>query len=289
MKSLHITRDGVRLYAETFGESTDPPVLLIMGAMASAVWWAEEFCELLAQRDRFVIRYDHRDTGGSTSYEPGSISYTVEDLADDAMRVLDGLRVSKAHVVGMSLGGYLAQLLALKYPSRVATITMIASERLASTDPDMPGMSPAVPEYHSRAGDLDWTDRDAVIEYQVGAWALLSGSSHEFDPELIRRLASDDLERTPNPLAAFNHAQLGDASDWINRLEEIRQPALIIHGTEDIVLPYAHAEALHAELPNSRLVRLEGTGHELPRGEWVTIVDAIERHTATSANNRQAV
>lgn len=279
MKTLSIQRDGLRLFTETFGSPSDTPVVLVMGAMSSGVWWPREFCEMLSERGRFVIRYDHRDTGGSSSYEPGSANYSIEDLASDAMRVLDGLEIDSAHFVGMSLGGYLTQLLALKYPTRVRSITLIASEPLASSDPDTPGMSPEVLEYHSKAGDLDWSDREAVLDYQVGAWALLSGSAHTFDTKLIRQLASEELERTPNPLTAFNHAQLSDASGWVDRLSEIQMPALIIHGTDDIVLPYAHAEALHAALPHSHLITLAGTGHELPRGDWPTIVDAIERHT----------
>lgn len=247
LRPTRIERDGIQLLVETVGDRRAPAVLLIMGAMASGVWWPEEFCEMLARRGRFVVRYDHRDTGGSTTYGPGSINYTVEDLADDAVRVLDGLEIGRGHLVGMSLGGYLAQLIALKYPRRVRTITLIASERLAAADPRLPGMSPAVPEYHARAASLDWNDHAAVIEYQIGAWRLLSGSAHEFEHELIRVMAEQDLKRTPNPLTAFNHAQLGDAKAiWLDRLAEIRPPALIVHGTEDIVLPYANAEALHA-------------------------------------------
>lgn len=279
LEPSHIERDGVRLFTETVGDRSDPAVLLIMGAMASGVWWPAALCEMLARRSRFVIRYDHRDTGGSISYEPGSVHYGVEDLADDAVRVLDAFEVERADLVGMSLGGLLAQLVALKYPERVRTITLIASERLARLDPNMPGMSPSVPEYHARAATLDWSDREAVLEYQVGAWRLLSGSAHAFEPGLIRAMAAEDLRRTPNPLTAFNHAQLQDPAGWTDRLDEIRHPALIIHGTEDIVLPYAHATALHRELPNAELLTLERTGHELPRGDWATIVDAIARHT----------
>jgi pimeloyl-ACP methyl ester carboxylesterase len=283
LESSYIESDGVRLFVETVGNRADPAVLLIMGAMASGVWWAEELCGMLARRSRFVIRYDHRHTGGSISYEPGSTSYGVEDLADDTIRVLDGLEVGTAHLVGMSLGGLLAQLVALKYPQRARTITLIASERLAEADPSMPGISSAVLEYHARVAEIDWSDHEAVLDYQVGAWRLLSGSAHEFEPDLIRGMAVEDLQRTPNPLTAFNHAQLQDPIGWTSRLEEIRHPALIIHGTEDIVLPYEHAQALHEELANSELVTLEGTGHELPRGDWATIVDAIIRHTGGSA------
>ncbi|MCH8493915.1 MAG: alpha/beta fold hydrolase [Idiomarina sp.] len=279
MISSFIEYEGISLFTESVGDPADPTVLLIMGATASGVWWPEEFCTMLAQQGLFVIRYDHRDTGASTSCEPGNINYKVEDLADDAIRVLNGYKKSSAHLVGMSLGGLLAQLVALKYPTRVQTLTMIASERLAAADPSMPGISPSVLEYHAQAGTLDWSDRETVVKYLIGAWKLLSGSAHQFDPALIGSMAEEDFARTPNLLTAFNHAQLQDPAEWCNRLQEIQHPALIIHGTEDIVLPYEHAAALHAELPNSRLLTLEGTGHELPRGDWADIVGAIVSRT----------
>lgn len=178
----------------------------------------------------------------------------------------------------MSLGRYLSQLVVLKYPDRVRTITLIASERLALADPSMPAMDPSILEYHAGAGDLDWSDRDAVVEYQVGAWRLLSGSAHPFDEEAIREIAGADFDRTPSLLTTFGHATLGDAEGWVGRLDEIEAPALIIHGTYDPVLPYAHA--LEATLPGSTLVALEGTGHELHRADWPTIIDAIVRHAS---------
>lgn len=279
MSARVVDSGELHLYSESFGRPDDPAILLIMGATASGAWWPDGFCTTLANHGRFLIRYDHRDTGGSTSYEPGAPKYTVEDLADDAIRILDGYGIRVAHVVGMSLGGYIAQLLALKYSDRVLTITTISSERLATADPTMPAISPDLLEYHSRASELDWSDREAITEYWVGAWRLLSGSAHEFEPDLIRAMAASDLARTPNPLTAFNHASLGEATGWIDRLEDIEQPALVIHGTEDIVLPFVHAEALHAELPVARLVKREGTGHELPRAVWPVTVSEIVRHT----------
>lgn len=283
MNSKPTSVNGGSLYTESFGERGDPVILLIMGAMASGAWWPDEFCAGLAARSRFVVRYDHRDTGGSVSYEPGAATYSVEDLADDAARVLDGYGIECAHLMGMSLGGYLSQLIALKYPDRVLTLTLIASERLASADPDISGIDLQVLEYHARAAELDWSDREAVIEYQVGAWRLLAGSAHIFESDLIRSMAAAEFERTPNPLTAFNHAALKDADGWINRLNEILVPSLVIHGTEDNILPYAHAEALHMELRNSRLITLEGTGHELSRADWPMILDEVERHTSAAA------
>jgi pimeloyl-ACP methyl ester carboxylesterase len=280
MKPRTVTAGGVGLFTESIGDPADPALLLIMGAMASGVWWPEALCEQLAARGRFVIRYDHRDTGRSTSGPPGSIAYSVEDLADDAVAVLDGYRIARAHLCGMSLGGFLAQLIALRQPDRVATLTLIASERLAAADPALPTMSPEILAYHARAGELDWSDREAVLDYQVGAWRLLHGSAHPFDAALIRGLAAEDLARTPDPQVPFNHAQLAGGDAWLGRLDEIVVPALIIHGTEDPVLPYAHALALERELPRPTLVTLEGSGHELHPADWDRIVDAIVRHTA---------
>jgi pimeloyl-ACP methyl ester carboxylesterase len=274
--------DDGKLYTESFGDRNAPPVLLIMGAMASGVWWPRSFCMQLANRGRFVIRYDHRDTGRSTSYGPGGATYTTEKLADDALSVLNAYNIESAHLAGMSLGGYLGQLLALKAPQRVKTLTLIASESLAPKDPSIPGLDPRVLAYHTRAATLDWADREAVLEYQVGAWRLLTGSAHPFDEEYIRDLAAEDSLRTANPLTPFNHAGLKEPAGWIGRLDEIRAPALIIHGTEDLVVPYAHALALHNGLRGSRLLTLRGSGHELHPLDWPLMLDAIVEHTATA-------
>jgi hypothetical protein len=155
------TADGATLYSETFGDPEHPPILLIMGAMASGVWWPDGFCRRLAEAQRYVIRYDHRDTGASTSYAPSTASYTVEDLADDAVAVLDAYRIGRAHLAGMSLGGYLAQLIALKHPGR----------GIFSPDHDRAG--------HRRAGAADQGARSdsghGAAEHAVGP-ARVQGS-----------------------------------------------------------------------------------------------------------------
>ncbi|HWR37327.1 MAG TPA: alpha/beta fold hydrolase, partial [Clostridia bacterium] len=230
MNEASVAVGDATLFTESVGDRNAPAVLLIMGAMASGVWWPSSFCAQLAGHGRFVIRYDHRDTGRSTSYGPGGAAYSTETLADDVLAVLDAYNVESAHLVGMSLGGYLSQLVALKAPLRVKTLTLIASLRLALADPAMPAMDPRVPAYHAKAAEIDWTDRDAVLEYQVGAWRLLTGSAHPFDEAFIRGLAQEDWDRTPNPLTPFNHACLRDPTGWTDRLDEIHAPALIVHG-----------------------------------------------------------
>jgi pimeloyl-ACP methyl ester carboxylesterase len=280
MQSQQIRNNGVQLFSESFGSPNDAPILLIMGAMSSGIWWPAEFCRQLAAVGRYVIRYDHRDTGCSTHYESGQINYSVEDLANDAFDVLDGYQIQSAHVAGMSLGGYLAQLMALKQPQRIKSLTLIASERLAEADPTLPEIDPSVLNYHAKASELDWTDRAAVLDYQVGAWRLLSGSAHPFNESMIHELAETDFDRTPNLTTAFNHALVGGGEQWLGRLDEITAPTLIIHGTEDIVLPYAHALALKTEIPHAKLLTLSGTGHELHPDDWSVMIEAIQQHTA---------
>jgi pimeloyl-ACP methyl ester carboxylesterase len=273
----------VTLHTEAFGAPDCPPVLLIMGAMASGRWWPDDFCRQLAAHGRYVIRYDHRDTGASTSYPPADVRYTVEDLADDGIGVLTAYGIRQAHLIGMSLGGYLCQIIGLKYPDHAASLTLIASEALEVFDPSIPGIDPAVLAYHAKAADLDWSDREAVLHYQVDAWRLLSGSAHPFDEAAIRTIAGADFDRTPNPLSAFNHATLAEPTNWLGRLSSLRPPVLIIHGTEDRVVSYAHAMKLHAAIPSSRLVSLPGTGHELHRSDWPAILRAIVEHTNGSS------
>jgi pimeloyl-ACP methyl ester carboxylesterase len=115
MSECVIRVNGLEIATEAFGDPTHSPVLLIMGAMASMLWWPEGFCERLANHGRYVIRYDNRDTGLSTKYPPGEPRYTFDDMVDDAIRVLDGYAIPAAHVVGMSLGGMIGQIAALKY------------------------------------------------------------------------------------------------------------------------------------------------------------------------------
>lgn len=281
MVSRLINLNGTSLFSESHGDPANPPILLIMGAMSSGVWWPEAFCHRLSDRGRFVIRYDHRDTGRSPFSQPGKLTYTVEDLADDAIRVLDGYGIGPAHFVGMSLGGLLCQLVGLKYAPRVRSLTLIAAERLAETDPTMPTIDASILAYHAAAGDLDWSDREAVVDYQVGAWRLLSGSKRPFDESAIRKMAEADFDRTPNLLTMFNHATLQDVGGWANRLDEITAPTLIIHGTDDPVLPYVHGQALQAAIRGSTLLTLDGAGHELHPQDWPSIIDAIQQHTAS--------
>ncbi len=285
-----MTPDGSELHSESFGSPGDPAVLLIMGATASGRWWPEGFCRSLAESGCYVIRYDHRDTGESRKYPPGEPGYTLGDLADDALAVLDAHGIGQAHFVGMSLGGWLTQMLALTHPGRVLSVTLIASEPLASPDAEIPPIDPAVIAYHSAVGELDWTDRSAVVAFQTGLWRLLTGPGRTFDSDAVAIIAAADFERCGDPLAMFNHATLGgdpaEMQPLLDRLDEIRVPTLIVHGTHDLVLPFAHAVRTAKMIPRARLLTLEGAGHELNRQDWPIIIDEI-RKSLGQAHSKQ--
>lgn len=270
---------GVEICTETFGYKSDPPLLLIMGASASMLWWPEGLCRRLADAGRFVIRYDNRDTGRSVTYPPGKPGYTVDDMVDDAARVLDSYAVDRAHFVGMSLGGMIAQLAALKHRDRVATLTLIASSIFGPPNPDLPVISDKILAYHQSAASLDWSNEQAVVDYMTAGWRLLSGSAHPFDEPAIREIATAEVRRAKSLPSMFNHALLKGGERWHGRIGEIKVPTLVIHGTEDPVLPYPHGLALAKAIRGAKLLTLEGTGHELHRADWDTMVSAILAHT----------
>lgn len=266
--------------SETFGRREDPPVLLIMGAMASMLWWPDEFCERLAERGRFAIRYDNRDTGRSLGYEPGTAAYTGEDMAADAVGVLDEHGVERAHVVGMSMGGGIAQVVALAYPERVASVTVISSSAVGEENPGLPGPTAGYMEHAAAFDDLDWSDTAALAELLVRDSRALAGTRHRFDEDAARELVTRDLERAIDPRRLANHGSIGgDERRWKGRVGEIAVPLLVIHGTADPLIPHPHGVALAEAVPGATLVSIEGGGHELHENDWEQMLDAITRHT----------
>ncbi|MFD3471641.1 alpha/beta fold hydrolase, partial [Streptomyces sp. NPDC058682] len=166
--------DGIELCTESFGDPSDPPVLLVMGLGASMLWWEEGFCRMLAAGGRFVIRYDHRDTGRSVTYPPGQPGYTTADLVADAVRVLRAHAVPAAHVVGVSAGGALAQLLALGHAGRVRSLVLISTSCAVPGGPELPPPTEEFVRFVS-AADAEEPDADAVVEHQVAYARVLAG------------------------------------------------------------------------------------------------------------------
>jgi pimeloyl-ACP methyl ester carboxylesterase len=275
MAERMIDAEGVRLCTEGFGDPVDPPVLLIMGTAASMVWWEDGFCEKLAAGGRFVLRYDHRDTGRSMTYEPGSPGYGGGDLVADAARVLDAYGLAAADVVGLSMGGALAQLLALDFPDRVASLVLITTSPAGAAD-DLPPAAEAYRDFLGTA-EVDWSDPASVADRVVAEWRALGGR-RPFDEAAVRALADRDVARADRVASAQNHAILSGGGPWRQRLGALAAPTLVIHGTADPLFPIGHGEALAAEIPGARLLRLDGAGHGLERADWDTVVNAILAH-----------
>ena len=269
--------NGVDLCVETFGRPDDPAILLVMGAGASMDWWQDDFCARLAAGPRYVIRYDHRDTGQSTSYPPGEPGYTGDDLVADAAALLAGLGVRRAHVVGQSMGGALAQLIALDHPECVASLTLAATSP-AGPDDDLPPMSDEASAVFAAIAEPDWSDRAAVIEYLTEQWRASAGRSRPFDEDETRALSARVVDRTTNMESSMKNAYAAEGSGrWRERLGGLDVPTLVVHGTEDPVFPLGHGEALAREIPGAELLVLEGGGHELARRDWDVVVPAILR------------
>jgi pimeloyl-ACP methyl ester carboxylesterase len=277
-----IRQDGIEIATEAFGDLEYPPVLLIMGGMASMLWWPDEFCRRLAARGRFVIRYDQRDSGLSTKYPPGRPGYGFDDAVDDAFRLLDGYRIAAAHIAGFSLGGMVGQGAALKHPERVLSLTAISTSPIGVDWSSLPRSGEAWLEH--MAADVDWSDRAEAVAYSVEDARLIAGTAHKFDEAGTRAFVEKDFDRSGGYSSATNHSvlfKIGKA--WQRRLGELRPPLLVIHGTTDPVFPIGHGVALCEAVPGARLLKLRGGGHELHSGHWDRIVEAIAEHTSSES------
>jgi pimeloyl-ACP methyl ester carboxylesterase len=277
MAERMIEIDGIRLCTEAFGDPSDPPVLLVMGMGASMLWWEEDFCRALAAGGRFVLRYDHRDTGRSETYQPGRPGYSGADLVADAARVLDGYGIAAAHVVGLSMGGALAQAFALDHPTRVLSLVLMSTSPGPPWD-GLPSMAPAYAEFAASAS-VDWSDPRSMIERVVAESRVLAGAERPFDEAAVRALVERDVARADRFASTRNHAELEGGEPSRHRLGAIAVPTLVIHGTADPLFPIAHGEALAEEIPGARLMRLEGAGHGLERADHDAVARAILAHT----------
>jgi pimeloyl-ACP methyl ester carboxylesterase len=273
-----IDANGVELCTESFGDRADPPLLLIMGTGASMLLWDEGLCGMLAGGGRFVLRYDHRDTGRSVTYEPGRPEYTGGDLASDALGVLDAYGIPSAHLIGVSAGGALAQLLALDHPDRVRSLVLISTSPALGGDLGLPPPTEAFGHFVS-AAQVDWSDRQSATEYLVEYSRVLSGGERPFDEAGARDLVGRDVRRARNFASARNHDLI--ASDERDRgpISSIAVPTLVVHGTADPMFPPQHGEALAEEIPGARSLVLEGAGHGVDRADWERLTDAILEQT----------
>jgi pimeloyl-ACP methyl ester carboxylesterase len=281
-----ISANGIEICTDAYGNPDDAAVLLIMGASASMIMWEETFCQRLADGGRFVIRFDNRDTGRTTSVPLGEAAYSMQDMADDAVAVLDHYGIDRAHIVGASMGGMITQLIGLNHPERVLSLTPIMS----SPDPGavtdaMEGketryaLSPpseAVLNAVEAGANLDWSDAEAVLNDRLDMFRTLAGSAYPYDEVSRRELFAAEIARAINFPSSQNHALVVAATQrWHERLHTLNVPTLVIHGTEDPILPFDHGQALAESIPGARLLPLPGVGHEIPDQTLDVVIPAI--------------
>lgn len=271
-----VPTDGATLATEAWGEGARGTILLAMGATASMVWWPEALIKALMAGGYRVIRFDHRDTGRSTTNPPGEVRYDVQDLAGDLLAILDAYGVQAAHLVGMSLGGYVAQIAALQHPGRVLSLTLIAAEPVGISY-EAEGISPELLAHFGTMGELDWADREAVAGFMLRVAELSAGSRRPFQWEAQRQRVERELDRAGNIESAFNHAMVrGELPEGMSAAG-LRVPVLVVHGSEDPVISVHAAEATARAVPGAELLVLEGAGHELAEADLPAIAGAVLR------------
>jgi pimeloyl-ACP methyl ester carboxylesterase len=289
---------GVTLCYETFGDPEDTPILLVMGLATQMIAWHEDFCEELAERGFYVIRFDNRDIGRSTHFDfrppsmgqmlrrrVGPEQYTLSDMAEDSAGLLRELRIAPAHVVGASMGGMIGQMLAAEHPDVVRSLTSIMSTT-GSRWHGQPALS--VYRYLLRPPPRD---RDGYIQRSAEVFGLVGSTGFERDDQYVRERAGRAFDRGFDVRAGGR--QLGAivaSGDRTKTLGKIQAPTLVIHGTVDKMIRPSGGKATARAIPGARLKMIEGMGHDLPRGVWPIIVDAVAEHAraADGARTRAA-
>ncbi len=281
------TANGITLEFETFGDADGRPLLLIMGLGAQLIHWDDEFCRLLADSGHYVIRFDNRDAGLSTKidsfgltdiavmlaeYLEGNvpvIPYTLDDMAADSIGLLDYLEIPRAHICGASMGGMIAQVMAINYPTRVQSLTSIMS---TTGNSDLSGLSS---DARTVRGNYP-----AAIDLQGLGDSALS----EFDIDRAGELAIEAFKRSFCPTGiARQMAAIAAQGDRREKLRQLNLATLVIHGTDDTVVPMNEGVDTHENINGSSLLLIDGMGHELSVGAWPKIVARISELTRSNA------
>ncbi|MDO3685638.1 alpha/beta fold hydrolase [Micromonospora sp. C28ISP2-4] len=295
----HFVRSGqIRLWTERFGHPDDPTVLLVMGTSTQGIGWPDELVAALVTSGRQVIRFDHRDTGRSDSVDFATHPYALADMAADAVAVLDGHRVTAAHVVGISLGAAIGQWLAVHRAARVRTLTAVASSPMGN-DPgpawtramggepaaagELPPPTPRFLDHLMDSAKAPRTTPQERMDADVQTWRVLNGDVLPFDEAAARRFVEHCYDRADDITAALNHDLAGRRWDDDRRapLSRITAATLVLHGSEDPLLPPAHGEAVAAQIPGARLEIVPGMGHHpfFAPGLTGRIAGSVIRHT----------
>ena len=279
----------VKLCYEVFGDRADPALLLVMGLGTQMIAWHDEFCAELARRGFFVIRYDNRDVGRSTHYRdvkppgplellmrrPKQLAYTLDDLADDGIRLLDHLGIERAHVVGASMGGMIAQGMAGRHPDRVLSLTSIMSTT-GSQRVGRPALR-VYPFFLGRRPD----GREEYVERALKVFGLIGSPGFERSEDDLRDIAGRSHDRDPSSSGTQRQlAAIMAAGDRTANLRNIKAPTLVIHGTKDRMVAPSGGKATAKAIDGARLDLVEGMGHDLPRGVWPRLIDGIVENAA---------
>jgi pimeloyl-ACP methyl ester carboxylesterase len=245
--------------------------------------WPDELCVALADQGLFIIRFDHRDTGQSTTVPLGKADYTVEDMAEDVMAVMDSHGLRRAHLMGMSLGGYIAQMLAVTHADRISSLTLIGSEPLGWDGPPLPHISQAFLDHFATFGNLNWADQDMVLDFLLQIERLCAGSGQPFNERRAKSRLLEIQSRSHSLASAFNHSSRTTRSDWTGSFRDVSCPTLVLHGAEDPILPVENGHAIAAGIAEAKLVIMDGVGHELPLSHHAQISDLVVRHVVAAS------
>jgi pimeloyl-ACP methyl ester carboxylesterase len=288
--------NGIDLCFETFGDPADPPLLLVMGLGAQMIAWDDELCATFVDRGFFVIRYDNRDVGLSSRIESSGgnflesflaaqqgqaieSAYHLSDMADDAIGLLDHLGIDRAHVVGASMGGMIAQTIAIEHPDRVLTLTSIMS---TTGEPEV-GQPTA--EAMARLVQPPTTDRAVVIDRAVESARIIGGPDH-FDEDRIRARSAAAFDRAFDPAGTARQLlAIVSSGSRAEGLAALAVPTLVIHGDVDTLVTPSGGHRTAELVPGAELLVIEGMGHDLPPVVWPQVVEAVTTHTRRAATS----
>jgi pimeloyl-ACP methyl ester carboxylesterase len=294
-----VRANGIEIEYDSFGSASGRPLLLIMGLGGQSIMWDEGFCEALAERGHFVVRYDNRDVGLSTKFDAAgipnvmelmmqgaagktpSVPYTLDDMADDAAGLLEALGLESAHVCGASMGGMIAQTVAIRHGGRLRSLTSIMS---STGNPSLP---PAKPEAMAVLMTPPPTDRAGSLDAAVRTWRTIGSPGFPFDEARIRERAGRLYDRSFYPQGTARQlAAILAHGNRAPRLREVSTPTLVIHGAADPLVPIEGGQDTARSIPGAELLVIEGMGHDLPQGAWPQLVGAISEHTAKAEARR---
>ena len=293
----HAKSNGIELEYETFGRASDRPLLLIMGLGAQMLQWDEQFCELLAERGQYVIRFDNRDVGLSTKFDHAgvpdlaalmqrgadrsAVPYTLDDMADDAVGLLAALGLASAHIFGASMGGMIAQTVAYRHAAKTRSLISLYSST------GNPALPPASPEAMAVLMAPRPSDRAGNIAAVVNAALVTGGPAYPVDPAYLRRRAELMYDRSFTPTAAARHlAAVTAHGNRAARLAAITAPTLVIHGTADPLVRVEAGRDTAKSIPGAELVEIEGMGHGIPPQLWTRLAEMIAAHTRKAETAR---